>query len=116
MAIIHMLLAFFVALIAGGFTIFVAAIYVVNVWNYSYAILTAFIGGLIWGLAAAVAHPIATVLLLIVWIVVIDMVYPGDWRHASVVAFIAWCTALLLLLMTKSLFGVDIGMLGIPGL
>jgi hypothetical protein len=110
------IVAFLAGLLAGGFAIFVAAIVVVDVWNYARAVVTAFLGGLLWALAAELSHPVATVLVLFLWIVVINVAYPGGWSEAAVVGFFAWATALLVFFLADVLFGIEVAVFGIPGM
>lgn len=112
--IVGSLVAFVVALLVGGFAIYVSANIVVDVKNYRHAIITALIGALAWAVTAWIPL-FGPLVALIVWVAVINWQYPGGWTNAAIIGVGAWFFALVILLIVNSVFGLGISALGIPG-
>ena len=112
--IIGSLVAFAVALLIGGAAIYISARIVTDVNNYSYAVLTALIGAIAWALTSWIPL-IGPIIALIVWVAVINWRYPGGWIKAVFIGFIAWVSALVVLFVVNTIFGLGIGAFGIPG-
>lgn len=115
-ALFDLALAFVVSALAGTFAIFVAAVVVVGDWDVFHALVSAVIGGILWTMAAGISHPVATGLVLVGWVIALDVIYLGDWRHAAVVGFFAWACAFLVLASLQAIFSVEFGIFGIPGI
>lgn len=109
------IVAFIVALLIGGLAIYVSASIIANVQDYSHAVVTAFVGAIGWALFSWIPL-IGSILALIVWIGVINWRYPGGWINAAIIGFIAWLSALVILFVLNSVFGLGIGAFGVPGL
>lgn len=107
-------ITFVIALLIGGLAIYISARLVVNVDNYRHAIVTAFLGAVGWALTAWIPV-IGTIIALVVWIGVINWLYPGGWTKAAIIGVGAWISALVILLVVNSVFGLGIGAFGIPG-
>ncbi|MFC6719177.1 hypothetical protein ACFQGT_02675 [Natrialbaceae archaeon GCM10025810] len=112
--LIGSLVAFLVALLVGGLAIFVSAKVVVDVDDYSYAIVTALFGAIAWTLATWVPL-VGPVLALVAWIWVINWRYPGGWGTAAIVGFVAWLAALGILFVLNGVFRLGVGAFGVPG-
>ncbi len=108
------IVAFIVALLVGGLAIYIAANIIVDVANYSYAIVTALIGAIAWALTAWIPL-IGPIIALIVWIGVINWRYPGGWGQAVLIGLIAWVSALVILFVLDMLLGLGVGAFGVPG-
>jgi hypothetical protein len=108
------LVAFVVALLVGGFAIYVSARFVAGVDDYGRAVVTAVLGAVGWALVSWIPL-IGPVVALIVWIGVLKWRYPGGWLTATTMGFIAWVAALLILVAVNTVFGVGIDALGVPG-
>ncbi|SIR67213.1 hypothetical protein [Natronorubrum thiooxidans] len=106
--------AFVVALLVGGLAIYVSASVVVDVEDYSHAIVTAFIGAVAWGLTAWIPL-FGPLFALLAWIWVINWRYPGGWINASLIGVIAWIAALAILFVLNTIFGLGVGAFGVPG-
>lgn len=106
--------AFVVALLVGGLAIYVSARFVVDVDDYTHAIITALLGALGWALTAWIPL-FGPIVALIVWIAVIRWRYPGGWIKAAIIGLGAWLSALLILFVLNDVFGLGIGAFGIPG-
>ncbi|MCH7660719.1 MAG: hypothetical protein IH933_09120, partial [Euryarchaeota archaeon] len=103
-----------VALLVGGLAIYLSANIVMDVQDYSHAVITAFIGAVAWALAAWIPL-VGPLLALIVWIGVINWRYPGGWVTAAIIGVIAWLAALALLFVLNSVLGLGVAAFGVPG-
>lgn len=108
------LVAFLVALLVGGLAIFISAKVVVDVDDYSHAVVTALFGAIAWALTAWIPL-IGPILALIAWVWVINWRYPGDWVTSAVVGLVAWLAALGILFVLNSVFRLGVGAFGVPG-
>lgn len=106
--------AFVVALLVGGLAIYLSANVVMDVQDYSHAVITALVGAIAWGLTAWIPL-FGPVLALIVWIGVINWRYPGGWVDAAIIGVVAWLAALALLFVLNSVLGLGVGAFGVPG-
>ena len=108
------IVAFFVALLAGGLAIYVSASIVADVQDYGHAVVTALLGAIGWALFSWIPL-VGTLLALVVWVGVINWRYPGGWTNAAVIGVVAWVSALVILLVVNSVLGLGIGAFGVPG-
>lgn len=106
--------AFIVALLIGGLAIYVSARIIVDVEDYSHAVITAFIGAIAWALTAWLPL-IGPIIALIVWIAVINWRYPGGWIRAVFIGLVAWLSALVILFVLNAVLGLEIAAFGVPG-
>lgn len=106
--------AFIIALLIGGLAIYISARFVVDVDDYSHAVVTAVLGAIGWALTAWIPL-IGPIIALIVWIWVIKWRYPGGWVKAGIIGGVAWIAALIILLIVNSVFRLGVGAFGIPG-
>lgn len=106
--------AFVIALLVGGLAIYVSARFVVDVKDYSHAVITAVLGAIGWALTAWIPL-FGPVIALVVWVAVINWRYPGGWVKATIIGVGAWLSALVILLVVNSVFRLGIGAFGIPG-
>ncbi|WP_049935849.1 hypothetical protein [Haloplanus natans] len=107
------LVAFVVALLVGGFAIYLSARVVADVDDYGRAVVTAVFGALGWAVTAWIPL-IGPIIALIVWIGVLKWRYPGGWGTAAVMGLIAWIAALHILFVVNALLGVGVGAFGVP--
>jgi hypothetical protein len=108
------LVTFVVALLVGGFAIYVGARVVADVDDYGRAVVTALLGAIGWAVVSWLPL-IGPVVALIVWIGVLKWRYPGGWGTAAVMGLVAWVAALVILFVVNAAFGVGIGAFGVPG-
>lgn len=113
-AIIGSLVAFIVALLVGGLAIFVSAKFVIDVDDYSHAIVTALLGAIAWALTSWIPL-LGPILALIAWVWVINWRYPGGWGTAAAIGIVAWLAALVILLVLNAVLGLGVGAFGVPG-
>ena len=113
--IIGSLIAFVVALLVGGLAIFISARIIVDVDDYSHAVVTAIVGAIAWALTSWIPL-IGPILALIAWVWVIKWRYPGGWATAGAIGIVAWLSALAILFVLNSALGLGVGAFGVPGI
>lgn len=117
MGLLASLVVFAVNLLIGAFGIYVAARLIADVDNYEYAIGTALIGAIVWGLVSfffgwiPLLGPLLT---LVAWVGVINWRYPGGWVNAAVVGFVAWLAVVIVLVLLEPVIG-PLNAIGVPG-
>lgn len=112
--VVGSLIAFVVALLIGGLAIYISARVIVDVEDYSYAVITALVGAVAWALTSWIPL-IGPIIALLVWIAVINWRYPGDWIKAVLIGLVAWLSALVILFVLNAVLGLGIGAFGVPG-
>jgi hypothetical protein len=112
--VVGSIVAFVVALLVGGLAIYLSANILMDVQDYSHAVITAFIGAVAWALAAWIPL-VGPVIALIVWIGVINWRYPGGWINAVIIGVVAWLAALALLFVLNTVLGLGVAAFGVPG-
>lgn len=118
MAIVETIIGFLVSLLIGALGIYVGARVIADIDDYSYAIITALIGAVIWWLVATFLGWIpllGPILALIAWAWVINVRYPGGWGNAILIAIVAWITVWVVLFVLGALNIVSFDALGVPG-
>jgi hypothetical protein len=118
MALIDSLIVFAVSLLIGALGIYVGARILTDVDDYTYAIVTALIGAVVWVVVAALVGWIpllGPILALIAYVAVINYRYPGDWMRAIGIAFIAWLASLVVVYILALLDIASFGAAGVPG-
>jgi len=119
MALVDSLIVFVVSLLIGAFGIHVGGQVVAGVDDYTYAIITALVGAVIWVLAAVFVGWIpllGPILALLAYIAVINARYPGDWGNAIAISLIAWVISLAVLYVLAILDVTAFDAFGVPGL
>lgn len=109
------LISFVIALLIGGLAIHISARVVVDVDDYSHAVVTAIIGAVAWAVTSWIPL-LGPVIALVVWVGVIRWRYPGGWTKAAIIGVGAWLSALLILLVVNSVLGLGIDAFGVPGI
>jgi len=107
---------FIVSLVVGSAGIYLGAKIVTGTENYSYAVGTALIGAIIWGLTSLLAGWIPIfggLITLLAWITVINWRYPGGWKEAALTGLVAWISTVIILSILTAL-GIQTGAIGVP--
>ncbi len=86
--------------------------------DYSYAILTALVGSLVWWIVTLFVGWIpflGLVLALLAWVAVINWRYPGGWVDAAIIGVAAWLVVVVVIYLVSAVFGwVPPDAIGIP--
>lgn len=118
MALIDSIIVFVVSLLVGALGIYVAARVVTDYEDYTYAILTALIGAIIWAIAGFLFGWIpllGPLLVLIAYVAVINYRYPGGWVNAILISLVAWIASIVVLYLL-ALVGIGaFEAVGVPG-
>lgn len=116
--VVGSVIVFVVSLLIGAIGIYVGARVVAGIESYTYAIITALIGALVWGVTGFLFGWIPLLGPLIVFIAylwVINWRYPGGWGDALFIALIAWIVVLAGLYVLAMLGVVGFDAVGVPG-
>lgn len=118
MALIDSLIVFVVSLLVGALGIYVGARVITDYESYAYAIATALIGAIIWGVLGFLLGWIpllGPLVVLLAYIAVINWRYPGGWIDALLIALLALVASLVVLYLL-ALIGIgDFEAIGVPG-
>ena len=115
---IDSLVVFVVSLLIGAFGIFVGAKVVVDTEDYTYALITALIGAIVWavvGFFLGWIPLLGPLVVLVAYVAVINARYPGGWIDAALVALVAWVSVVVVLYLLAALGLSGLGAVGIPG-
>lgn len=118
MALIDSLVVFVVSLLVGALGIYVGARVVTDSEDYTYAIVTALIGALVWVVVAFFFGWIpflGPLLALLAYVAVINARYPGGWVNAAVIALIAWVASVVVLYLLAVVGFATFEAVGVPG-
>ncbi|MFB6073469.1 MAG: hypothetical protein ABEJ89_00490 [Haloarculaceae archaeon] len=112
------LIVFVVSLLIGAFGIYVGARVVTGRDDYGYAIVTAFVGALVWSVIAFFFGWIpflGPLLAFLAYVAVINTRYPRGWIAAVEIALVAWVASLVVLYVLAVLDVTAFDALGVPG-
>ncbi|MCL9814936.1 hypothetical protein [Natranaeroarchaeum aerophilus] len=113
--VVSSLITFVVSLFIGGIGIYVGAKVVADVEDYSYALITALIGGILWGVVEFIVPFIGGLVAFIAYLWLINRRYPGGWIDAILITLIAWL-AIFVTLVILSMVGLGgFDAYGVPG-
>ena len=118
MALIDSALVFVVSLLIGALGIYVGARVLTGTDDYTYAIVTALIGAVVWavvGLLIGGIPFIGPLLTLLAYLAVINWRYPGGWGKAIGIALVAWVSVVVILYVLAVLGVATFGAVGVPG-
>lgn len=116
--VVGSLVVFAVSLLIGAIGIYAGGRVVAGVDSYTYAIITALIGAIIWGLTGFLFGWIpllGPVIVFIAYLWVINWRYPGGWGDALFIALIAWIVVLIVLYALAMVGVVGFDAVGVPG-
>jgi hypothetical protein len=115
---IDSLVVFLVSLLIGAFGIFVGAKVVVDTEDYTYALITALIGAVVWavvGFFFGWIPLLGPLLVFVAYLAVINARYPGGWIEAIVITVIAWLSVLVVLYVLAVIGVTGFEAAGVPG-
>lgn len=118
MALVDSLVVFVVSLLIGALGIYVGARTVTGRDDYTYAVVTALLGAVIWAVVGFLFGWIpllGPLLVLAAYVAVVNYRYPGGWGDAILVAFVAWLTVLVVLYLLALLDVSTFEAVGVPG-
>jgi hypothetical protein len=116
--VVGSLIVFAVSLLIGAVGIYAGGRVVAGVDSYAYAIITALIGAIVWGLSGFLFGWIpllGPILVFIAYLAVINWRYPGGWGDALFIALIAWVVVLTVLYALAVVGVVGFDAAGVPG-
>ncbi|MDG5761859.1 hypothetical protein QA600_21285 [Natronococcus sp. A-GB1] len=115
---IDSLVVFVVSLLIGAFGIFVGARIVVDTEDYTYALITALIGAIVWavvGFFLGWIPLLGPLLVFVAYLAVINARYPGGWIEAIVITVVAWLSVLVVLYVLAVIGVTGFEAAGVPG-
>lgn len=115
---IENIVVFVVSLLIGALGIFLGAKVVVDAEDYTYALITALIGAIVWavvGLFFGWIPLLGPILVFIAYLAVINARYPGGWIDAAAITIIAWLSVLVVLYALAFLGVTGFDAVGVPG-
>jgi ABC-type enterochelin transport system permease subunit len=86
--------------------------------DFTYALVTALLGAIIWAVVAVLVGWIpllGPLLVLLAYVALINYRYPGGWIRAILIAVIAWLVVLATLYVLAVLGFTSFGAVGVPG-
>lgn len=119
MALVDNLTVFLVSLLVGAFGIYVGGHVVTDRDDYTYAIVTALLGAIVWVVVATLVGWIpllGPLLALLAYIALINYRYPGGWTRALLIAVVAWLVVLAVLYALAVFEITSFGAVGVPGI
>jgi hypothetical protein len=118
MAVVDSIVVFLVSLLIGALGIYVGARVVTGYEDYTYAIVTALIGAVVWAVVSLFFGWIpllGPLLTLVAYVAVINYRYPGGWVDAVVISLVAWIASLVVLYVLAVLGVATFEAVGVPG-
>lgn len=112
-------IVFVVGLLIGALGIYVGARVIADVEDYTYAIVTALIGAIIWAIVGFFFGWIpflGPLIVLIAYIAIIHYRYPGGWGEAIGIALVAWLFLLIVLWVLSAVGITTPDAVGVPGI
>ena len=118
MALVDSAIVFVVSLLVGALGIYLGARAITDYEDFTYAIVTALLGAIIWAVVGFLFGWIpllGPLLVLIAYVAVINYRYPGGWGNAILISLIAWIASLVVLYLL-ALVGIGaFEAMGVPG-
>jgi len=118
MALIDSITVFVVSLLIGALGIYIGARVIAGYDDYTYAIVTALLGAIVWALVAFFLGWVpflGPLLALLAYVAVINARYPGGWLEAIGISLIAWLAAVIIMAILGFLGLVSFEAFGVPG-
>ncbi|OVE85970.1 hypothetical protein [Natronolimnobius baerhuensis] len=115
---IDSLIVFGVSLLIGAVGIYAGAKVIVDADDYTYAIITALIGAVVWALVGFFFGWIPLLgpaLVLVAYLAVVNARYPGGWVDAAAITIVAWVSVLIVLYVLALVGVTGFDAVGVPG-
>lgn len=115
---IDTLVVFVVSLLIGALGIYLGAMVIVDAEDYTYAIITALIGAIVWavvGFFLGWIPLLGPLLVFVAYLAVINARYPGGWVDAAAITIVAWLSVLIVLYVLAFLGVTGFEAVGVPG-
>ncbi|UHQ95404.1 hypothetical protein [Haloterrigena alkaliphila] len=112
------LIVFVVSLLIGAVGIYLGAKVIVDTEDYTYAIITALLGAIVWGLVGFFLGWIpllGPLLVFVAYLAVVNARYPGGWVDAAAITIIAWLSVLVVLYVLALIGVTGFDAVGVPG-
>lgn len=119
MAIVDSIVVFVVSLLIGALGIYAGARVITDRDDYTYAVVTALVGALVWVVVALFVGWIpflGPLLALLAYVTVINFRYPGGYVDAIAISLVAWIASLLVLYVLAAAGVSTFEAVGVPGL
>lgn len=116
--VLDTIVVFVVGLIVGSLGIYLGAKVIVDVEDFTYAVVTALIASIVWAIVAFFVGWIpflGPLLALIIYVAVLNWRYPGGWGEAIGIALIAWVASLVVLYVLSMVGVTTPDAVGVPG-
>ena len=118
MALIDTIIVFVVSLLIGAIGIYAGARVISDVDDYSYALVTALIGAIVWAVVGFFVGWIpflGPLLVFLAYVIVLNVRYPGGVVEAIGIALIAMLASLVVLYILGALGVTAFEAVGVPG-
>ena len=118
MALVDSIIVLVVSLLVGALGIYVGARVITDEDDYTYAIVTALIGAVIWavlGFLVCWIPLVGPLVVFIAYVTVINLRYPGGWVNAILISLIAWLAAVVVLYVLAVVGITSFEAVGVPG-
>ena len=118
MTLVDSIIVLVVSLLVGALGIYVGARVITDEDDYTYAIVTALIGAVIWAVLGFLVGWIPLVgplVVFIAYVTVINLRYPGGWVNAILISLIAWLAAVVVLYVLAVVGITSFEAVGVPG-
>lgn len=116
--VLESIVVFVISLLIGALGIYVGARVIADVTDYTYAIITALIGAIVWtvvGFFLGWIPLLGPILVFLAYLAVINWRYPGGWVDAALIALVAWISVLIVLYVLVFLGITGFEAAGVPG-
>jgi hypothetical protein len=118
MALIDSAIVFLVSLVVGTIGIYAGARLVTGEDDFGYALVSALIGAVVWGIVGFLIGGLpflGPLLTLLAWIAVINARYRGGWLNATLIGVVSWGVAVGVLYLMAAFGITTFEAIGIPG-
>ncbi|AFZ74925.1 hypothetical protein [Natronobacterium gregoryi] len=115
---IDSLVVFVVSLLIGALGIHVGAWLIADVSDYTYAVFTALLGAIVWGVVGFFfgwVPLLGPAIVLLAYLAVVKRRYPGGWIDAAGITLVAWIAVLVVLYVLATAELTTYDAIGVPG-